>query len=48
MSRLANLPIAVRLGAAFGLLALALLAITLMATHAFGTFHDDTDRAQRA
>ena len=44
MSRLANLPIAVRLGAAFGLLALALLAITLIATRAFGTFHDDTRR----
>ena len=42
MPRLANLPIAVRLGAAFGLLALALLAITLTATHAFGTFRDDT------
>src|SRR5688572_9243308 len=44
MSRLANLPIAVRLGAAFGLLAIAMLAIALLATHAFGTFRDDTQR----
>ena len=36
------MPIAVRLGAAFGLLALALLAVTLTAVHAFGTFRDDT------
>ena len=44
MSRFANLPIAVRLGAAFGLLALALLAVTLIAVHAFGTFRDDTQK----
>jgi methyl-accepting chemotaxis protein len=44
MSRLANLPIAVRLGAGFGLLAVAMLAITLLATHAFGSFRDDTQR----
>jgi len=42
MPRFASLPIAVRLGAAFGLLALVLLAVTLTATHAFGTFQDDT------
>ena len=52
MRRLATLPIAVRLGAAFGLLALALAAVTLTATHAFGTFRDDTqglaDRDVRA
>jgi len=42
MPRLANLPIAARLGLAFGLLALALLATTLTATHAFGIFRDDT------
>ena len=42
MRRFASLPIAVRLGAAFGLLALALAAVTLTATHAFGTFRDDT------
>ena len=47
MSRFANLPIAVRLGAAFGLLALALLAVTLLATRAFGTFHDDTQRLEQ-
>src|SRR4051794_22994157 len=47
MSRLANLPIAVRLGAAFGLLALALLATTLLATRAFGVFHDDTERLEQ-
>ena len=44
MSRLANLPIAARLGAGFGLLALALLAITLTAVQAFGTFRDDTQK----
>ncbi|MDA0181213.1 methyl-accepting chemotaxis protein [Solirubrobacter phytolaccae] len=44
MSRLANLPIAARLGAGFGLLALAMLAITLLATQAFGTFKSDTQR----
>jgi methyl-accepting chemotaxis protein len=43
MSRVANLPIAARLGIAFGLLAAALLALTLTATHAFGTFHDETE-----
>ncbi len=52
MSRFASLPIAVRLGAAFGLLALALLAVTLTATFAFGTFQDETrqlaDRDMRA
>ena len=52
MRRFASLPIAVRLGAAFGLLALALAAVTLTATHAFGTFRDDTqglaDRDMRA
>src|SRR5262245_53311983 len=49
MSRLASLPIAARLGAAFGLLALSLLAVTLTATQGFGTFHDDSDRlANRA
>ena len=52
MRRFASLPIAVRLGAAFGLLALALAAVTLIATHAFGTFRDDTqglaDRDMRA
>ena len=44
MSRLANLPIAARLGAGFGLLALAMLAITLTAVQAFGTFRDDTQK----
>ena len=38
MPRLANLPIAVRLGAAFALLAVALLVITLLATRAFGAY----------
>src|ERR1044072_3187630 len=47
MSRFANLPIAVRLGTAFGLLAVALLAITLLATRAFGIFHDDTERLEQ-
>src|ERR1700754_1426264 len=46
MSRLASLPIAARLGAGFGLLALALLAVTLIASRAFGTFHDDTQRLE--
>ena len=46
MSRLANLPIAVRLGVAFGLLAVALLVITLLATRAFGVFHDDTQKLE--
>src|ERR687897_3820766 len=44
MSRLANMPIAARLGAGFGLLALAMLAITILATQAFGTFKADTQR----
>src|SRR4051794_32251182 len=42
MSRFANLSIAVRLGVAFGLQAVALLALTLVATHAFSSFHEDT------
>jgi methyl-accepting chemotaxis protein len=46
MSRFANLPIAARLGAAFGLLALALLTLTLLATHAFGVFHADVERLE--
>ncbi|MBE2316222.1 methyl-accepting chemotaxis protein [Solirubrobacter sp. CPCC 204708] len=44
MSRLSNLPIAARLGAGFGLLAVAMLAITLTAMQAFGTFRDDAQR----
>ncbi len=47
MSRFANLPIAVRLGVAFGLLALSLLTITLLATRAFAIFHDDTQRLEQ-
>src|SRR3954470_10954709 len=38
MSRFANLPLAVRLAAAFGLQAVALLLVTLLAFEAFGSF----------
>jgi HAMP domain-containing protein len=38
MSRFANLPLAVRLAAAFGLQAIALLLVTLLAFEAFGSF----------
>jgi methyl-accepting chemotaxis protein len=38
VSRFANLPLAVRLGAAFGLQAVALLLVTLLALEAFGSF----------
>jgi methyl-accepting chemotaxis protein len=43
MPRFSNLPIAARLGAAFGLLALALLALTLLSTRAFGVFHAEVE-----
>jgi methyl-accepting chemotaxis protein len=41
MSRFANLPLAVRLAAAFGLQAAALLLVTVLALDAFGTFRDE-------
>src|SRR4051812_12128827 len=41
MSRFANLPLAVRLAAAFGLQAFALLLVTVLALNAFGSFRDD-------
>jgi methyl-accepting chemotaxis protein len=44
MSRFANLPLAARLGAAFGLLAIALLLVTVTAVRVFGQFGHDTDR----
>jgi methyl-accepting chemotaxis protein len=40
MPRFANLPLAARLGAAFGLLAAALVAITLISVNLFHTFDD--------
>jgi methyl-accepting chemotaxis protein len=40
MSRFANLPLAVRLAAAFGLQAAALLLVTVLALNAFGTSSD--------
>jgi methyl-accepting chemotaxis protein len=43
MSRFANLPLAVRLAAAFGLQAAALLLVTVLALNAFGTFGDAVD-----
>ena len=43
MSRFANLPLAARLGAAFGLLAVALLLVTVTAVRVFGQFEHDTD-----
>jgi methyl-accepting chemotaxis protein len=44
MSRFANLPLAVRLGTAFGLLAVALVAITAISVSVFRSFDDDVDR----
>jgi methyl-accepting chemotaxis protein len=41
MSRFANLPLAVRLAAAFGLQAIALLLVTVLALQAFGTFRHE-------
>jgi methyl-accepting chemotaxis protein len=43
MSRFANLPLAVRLAAAFGLQAAALLLVTVLALNAFGTFGHAVD-----
>ncbi|WP_051324618.1 methyl-accepting chemotaxis protein [Candidatus Solirubrobacter pratensis] len=44
MSRFANLPLAVRLGTAFGLLAVALVAITAISVNVFRSFGGDVDR----
>src|SRR3954451_20382283 len=41
MSRFANLPLAVRLAAAFGMQAVALLLVTLLAFDAFGSFNHE-------
>src|ERR1700754_4224435 len=43
MSRFANLPLAVRLGTAFGLLAVALVAITAISVNVFSSFDNDVD-----
>ena len=48
MSRFANLPLAVRLAAAFGLQAVALLLVTVLALDAFGMFRDEVDELSDA
>ena len=47
MSRFANLPLAVRLAAAFGLQAVALLLVTLLAFEAFGSFKHEVKGSPR-
>src|SRR5262245_19129775 len=44
MPRFANLPLAARLGAAFGLLAAALIAVAAISVNVFSTFDDDVDQ----